>query len=447
MHAIDPTVIPSHAPPHFLPEHNSNMPSPVDAAQPSEHIYLPVTRLSCDRPSRFESADSPTYAFPEATPPYVHEAGRTSDFLSQLNARLLRTCHAHEHEGDGPESESTVPLRSNSFFNMTSSTLFGIYDAAADNCNMAETPSEDAAETPPHSVEGESGVSSPNARPSIRSRPGELPLIQGAPGKNPMETHLRHRPWKYAVISGKLAALYFFGTVYGLIVSQLHEAQPLAAVHVQVVYSRNCIYLASWGFLGLVLGSLLPYIDLVWHAQISLSTWQRELSERTDSPLSEQINDVVRSVCAFVGISFAIRRLPWQSTLQLTLTLALVNPVLWYILDRSRTGLFFSLLVTSLLTSFIFLANSDALPSSAIPSLNNLMELPFYLHSSLGSYSTSSIPGTRFMGVVSYENLAVITWVGSVIFCSCVCFGNIGRRLGVLHKPVAQKMSKKSWGF
>jgi hypothetical protein len=36
-----------------------------------------------------------------------------------------------------------------------------------------------------------------------------------------------------------------------------------------------------------------------------------------------------------------------------------------------------------------------------------------------------------FVGVVSYENLAVVTWVGSVLFCSCVCFGSIGRRLAV----------------
>lgn len=36
-----------------------------------------------------------------------------------------------------------------------------------------------------------------------------------------------------------------------------------------------------------------------------------------------------------------------------------------------------------------------------------------------------------FAGLVSYETLAVVTWVGSVLFCSCVCFGSIGRRLAV----------------
>jgi hypothetical protein len=46
------------------------------------------------------------------------------------------------------------------------------------------------------------------------------------------------------------------------------------------------------------------------------------------------------------------------------------------------------------------------------------------------------VDGEREMvaGLVSYENLALVTWVGSVLFCSCVCFGSIGRRLGVLDR-------------
>jgi hypothetical protein len=35
---------------------------------------------------------------------------------------------------------------------------------------------------------------------------------------------------------------------------------------------------------------------------------------------------------------------------------------------------------------------------------------------------------------VRYDTLAVVTWVGSVLFCSCVCFGSIGRRLAVLEE-------------
>ena len=117
------------------------------------------------------------------------------------------------------------------------------------------------------------------------------------------------------------------------------------------------------------------------------------------------------------------RRLPWQSTLQLTLTLALVNPALWYILDRTKPGFSYSLLVTSVLTSCIFLSDPDILPSPSLPATVNGTSTP----------SAARMQGQQdmFVGVVSYDTLAVVTWVGSVLFCSCVCFGSIGRRLAV----------------
>lgn len=32
---------------------------------------------------------------------------------------------------------------------------------------------------------------------------------------------------------------------------------------------------------------------------------------------------------------------------------------------------------------------------------------------------------------MSQESIAVRTWVASVLFCACVCFGNIGRQLAI----------------
>ena len=32
---------------------------------------------------------------------------------------------------------------------------------------------------------------------------------------------------------------------------------------------------------------------------------------------------------------------------------------------------------------------------------------------------------------VSFEQIGVVTWIASVLFCSCVCLGNIGRRLAI----------------
>jgi hypothetical protein len=341
---------------------------------------------------------------------------------------------------------------------MTSSTLFGIYDDVGSSAaSMAETPSGTGAETPAHTGMGihawDSGMGSPDAGISMRTQ-----ARRGVPNgkvedkrKAQSPRRSRHGVLKYTVLVAKLAALFLFGVTYGLIVSHLHDTRQLSAVHVEGMDRESWIYLASWGFFGVALGSLLPYIDLVWSGHSTMDYMQEKESEKDgQSPISEQINDVVRSVAAFVGIAFAIvscanlvppptiliflkRRLPWQSTLQLTLTLALVNPALWYILDRSKPGLSCSLIVTSILTSFIFLSNPDVLPSPSLPAMTNATQSPT---TSSGSLAKTTPPSTiregLFASVVSYDNLAVITWVGSVLFCSCVCFGSIGRRLAVL---------------
>ncbi|KAF2854620.1 hypothetical protein T440DRAFT_496015 [Plenodomus tracheiphilus IPT5] len=415
----------------------------VQPPPPPPHIYRPIPRRTFDAAARNDSADSPTHAYTQATPPGTHETSRSSDFLAQLNARLLRTYDARNVDTDEQDGEEQPPPRNKSLLNMTSSTLFGIYDedvgeGTTGDRSMIETPWGTGAETPAHTAMGlqgapawEIGLGSPDGGLSIKSRArSSVAHRVDAREKHPPKP-VRQGPWKYAVITGKLAALYLFGAIYGLIVSQLHETRQLAAVHVEGVDRRSRLYLPSWGLFGLVLGSLLPYVDLVWDSRRSDNEQQGKEAEKHESPISEQINDVVRSVAAFVGIAFAIRRLPWQSNLQLTLTLALVNPALWYILDRSKPGLSFSLIVTSILTSLIFLSNPNALPSPPLPSSTNVTRLPPSQVSRLSPTSTSA-NGKSFAGVVSYENLAVVTWVGSVLFCSCVCFGNIGRRLGVL---------------
>lgn len=32
---------------------------------------------------------------------------------------------------------------------------------------------------------------------------------------------------------------------------------------------------------------------------------------------------------------------------------------------------------------------------------------------------------------ITQEGIAVTTWISSVLFCACVCFGNIGRQLAM----------------
>jgi hypothetical protein len=135
--------------------------------------------------------------------------------------------------------------------------------------------------------------------------------------------------------------------------------------------------------------------------------------------------DVVRSIGAFVGIAFAIRKLPWQSTLQLSLTLALANPAVWYLIDRSPPG-FIVASFAALGGTIVLLGVNPALVPSPTPAqiLRNLIGR----HGVNGS--ASALPSDDLvLGVFSQESIGVATWIASVFFVSAVCFGNIGRRL------------------
>ena len=111
-------------------------------------------------------------------------------------------------------------------------------------------------------------------------------------------------------------------------------------------------------------------------------------------------------------------KLPWTSTLQASLTLALVNPVLWYLVDRSKPGFILSTAVGATGTALLLVSNPDMMPSPA----------------STGNSTTRYqhiVKGGDWQGFVGRESVEGAVWILSVLFCSCVCFGNIGRRLAL----------------
>lgn len=115
------------------------------------------------------------------------------------------------------------------------------------------------------------------------------------------------------------------------------------------------------------------------------------------------------------------RKLPWQSSLQVSLTLALVNPFLWYLIDRSKPGFFLSSFVGITGTAVLLGLNPDVVPSPPVPSPRV-------------SVDNSSFDHALPPRLISPESIHVWTWIASVLFCSCVCFGNIGRRLAFRQK-------------
>ena len=118
--------------------------------------------------------------------------------------------------------------------------------------------------------------------------------------------------------------LFSFGVAYGVIVSHLHDHQQLAPVQLEGIEQSSWTYLMVWGGVGVLLGGLLPWIDVLWEEVLGrdigifVSKPQEsrpvEASEdqgprpasRLGSGLGADWNPVVRSVGAFIGIAFAI---------------------------------------------------------------------------------------------------------------------------------------------
>lgn len=337
--------------------------------------------------------------------------------------------------------------RTRSVMNLTSSTLYGIYSPTGYSNEREEpsTPWGTGAETPKDIID-EGTLRDPIERPLRRRQ-----------SSHSAKTHLS---WpNYLVNLGFRALLLFcIGMGYGLLVTQLHDEQQLAPFQVRGIIKPgyNCAYLIFWGIAGIGLGSLLPWVDALCYDTTTLSvsalddhavTGEKDEVVLVNNRLSQDWNPAVRSIGAFVGIAFAIvshlssspvmlvitfppqRKLPWSSTLQVSLTLALVNPVLWYLIDRSKPGFLLSVGVGLIGTGALLSLNPDMMPSPAVaPPMSTRI-----------NNATRTQSPEIYGGLISQETIECGIWIISVLFCSCVCFGNIGRRLALKRNRIVEK--------
>ena len=110
--------------------------------------------------------------------------------------------------------------------------------------------------------------------------------------------------------------LFAIGMLYGLLVRHLHDDRQLAPFQVEGIIkpSKDWRYLVFWGVAGVGLGSLLPWVDMVWEESMGGKSDGEDAGDGSltpqkdagDGDVTAAWTPVVRSVGAFVGIAFAI---------------------------------------------------------------------------------------------------------------------------------------------
>ncbi|TKX22735.1 hypothetical protein C1H76_5052 [Elsinoe australis] len=346
----------------------------------------------------------------------------------------------------GNEDSTAPPSRTRSILNLTSSTLFGIYSPTGFP-EKDDPPTPFGSNTPyggrsraPSQPDGAGlGIDAETWEEKTRRRRSS---VLDTSAKRTRQRQMLRRQHSYnkkkglktywLPLAGKSVALGVMGVCYGVVIGHLHDRQQIAPIKVDGIPHHSWGYLGFWGVVAMALGGLMPMIDQLWEGEEDETVKDDEVEGKVEKKersrrggWAPEWNDVVRSIGAFVGVAFAIRRLPWQSTLQLSLTLALSNPAIWYILDRTPPGLVFSTTVALSGTALCLAINPELIPSPA--GLGSIRSGSMMANAS----STGTVPhaGELVAGMFSHESIGVATWIASVLFFSCVCFGNIGRRL------------------
>ncbi|KAJ6444807.1 calmodulin A [Purpureocillium lavendulum] len=337
--------------------------------------------------------------------------------------------------------------RPQSFLNLTSSTLMGIYSQATGSSNRfidreeIDTPWGTGAQTPIKRPSVDDATYElmrdrshiPRRRSSYRPAEAAASAAASAGGKGSLTSRAM-----------RATLLFLLGVGYGVIVTRLHNEQQYLADLAEGIIKpgTNWKYLAFWGVSGVLLGALLPWFDRVWEDSFggepvddpvvivdADGSADKELGPGTDWAL------VMRAIGAFVGIIFAIRKLPWASSFQVSATLALVNPLLWWLIDRSKPGFVLSAGVGLVGSILLLGVNPDMMPA---PSSRLSSPLD---HAGQNASADADVTGAGAAadhaaqqvlllgGLARQETIETGVWMLSVLFCSCLCFGNIGRRL------------------
>ncbi|GAW21767.1 hypothetical protein ANO14919_112920 [Xylariales sp. No.14919] len=366
----------------------------------------------------------------EPTPPGDESLPHTPQTGSSLNLDWLNFKLLDPRNRVRSESSASIS-RAQSVMNLTSSTLMGIYEPTTydnDKCtpgNELSTPWGMGAETPARAL----GIDEPaatmekNCAYQARRRSSAHHTIHTPPLST--TTSLFYSGLRAFLLSG-------LGVLYGIGVATVRESRSTPAFRMEHMINTSDYgwgYMTFWGASGLILGCLLPWVDGFWERSIGDGNSGEAIEverRKTDWALA------VRGIGIFIGIAYAIRKLQWDSTLQLSLSLALVNPALWFLIDGSIPGFIVSSVVGLAGSALITGLHPDMVP---VPAMLSPSTRGGPYNSGTAHANSSAHDGNAelmlFGGLASQQTLAMGIWTLNVIFCCCVVFGNVGRWLAI----------------
>ncbi|KAI0911581.1 hypothetical protein F4823DRAFT_297517 [Ustulina deusta] len=382
------------------------------------------------------------------TPPGDEPLSHTPQSSSSLNLDWLNLKLLDPRNRVRSESSASIS-RAQSVMNLTSSTLMGIYEPTSyDNgkytpVNELSTPWGTGAETPARVFSMDEPISMtqkdrlyPARRRSSAHHPTHTPPLSTT-------TSLFYSGLRALLLSG-------LGVLYGIGVATVRGDRSTPAFRMEHMIDASDYgwgYMTFWGASGLILGCLLPWVDGMWERSFgdgsngeaieTESDAGKNLRRKTDWALA------VRGIGIFVGIAYAIRKLPWDSTLQLSLCLALVNPALWFLIDGSMPGFIVSSAVGLTGSTLLTGLHPDMVPVPAV--LSSSSHEGLYSAGAIHSNSSTHYGGAEPMllgGFASQQTFAMGIWTLNVLFCCCVVFGNVGRWLAINKYGSSQSLSK-----
>lgn len=314
---------------------------------------------------------------------------------------------------DSPMSTDAKLGKTDSVINLTRSSLYGIYN---DNSELNLNKDYDSMDILPL-----------NDRPYVRAQELEDISHKGSKGRS------NARPQSYAhkvlTFAGKIMVLSLCAFLYNEATKHIHNRhiessvlseQPLLMSTIflsRLVHNvkekvttplRKVLFLPQNSYadyiVALVLqGSIMGLVHPIMDSILPPTLTKRLLSSNPNNLQTKGNiwNDLLRSLVTFLGISYAVRKIEWSSSLQALMVWSLLNPGLWLLLDGTISGFLSSVAVAGLACVCVYYQD----PTMTV------------------DLSQVNLPK---------ENAEMISpwlWVGSFFFCSLIIFGKIGRGL------------------